>query len=94
MKDRKPNDGRPYYCHECGLGFGEYLACELPDCRLESEAEAQKRAKRRPKKKPATYPKLARWAEKILNPSVGGLPSEDGAVVSPEELLALADKEL
>lgn len=43
MLDRTPTDGRPYYCHECGSGFGEYLACDLPDCRLESEADALKR---------------------------------------------------
>jgi hypothetical protein len=44
MSDRTHNDGRPYYCAECGLGFGEFLACELPDCKLESEADALKRA--------------------------------------------------
>lgn len=46
MSERKPNDGRPYYCVLCGCGFGEYLACELPDCKLETEAEAQDRRKR------------------------------------------------
>lgn len=46
MKERTPIDGKPYYCADCGLGFGEFLACELPNCRLESEAEALKRATR------------------------------------------------
>lgn len=36
-------DGKPYYCRLCGGGFGEYIACEMPDCELESETEARKR---------------------------------------------------
>lgn len=35
--------GKPYYCDECGLGMGEFLACEEVDCRLESKVSAQKR---------------------------------------------------
>ena len=38
-----PTNGRPYYCVKCGLGFQEYMACELPDCELESEASAEVR---------------------------------------------------
>lgn len=37
-------DGKPYYCETCGIGYGEYMACEDVACKLESEAEAQKRA--------------------------------------------------
>lgn len=38
-------DGKPYYyCAKCGLGFWEFMACELPDCELETEDEAKKRA--------------------------------------------------
>ena len=44
MDDRTPYDGKPYYCALCGAGFGEYMACEMPDCELESEQEAQDRA--------------------------------------------------
>lgn len=43
MDERNYNDGKPYYCALCGLGFDEYLACEEPDCELESEQEAQER---------------------------------------------------
>lgn len=45
------NDGRtplsavPYYCKVCGAGYGEYLACDAPDCKLESLHEAGKRRK-------------------------------------------------
>jgi len=46
--DRNPRDGRPYYCAVCGAGFGEYLACEMPDCKLETEAEAAKRTDAEP----------------------------------------------
>lgn len=35
--------GKPYYCKICGLGMGEYMACEEPDCELESERDAQLR---------------------------------------------------
>jgi len=48
MKERTPHDGRPYYCDECGLGIGEWMACEFIDCRLESEAEAKARQVARP----------------------------------------------
>lgn len=41
---RSPTDGYPYYCKLCGFGFGEYMACELPDCELESHEDAEKRA--------------------------------------------------
>ena len=40
---RKPNDGKPYYCVLCGAGFGEFMACEMPDCELEDEARAASR---------------------------------------------------
>jgi len=43
MDDRTPRDGKPFYCVKCNLGYGEYLACELPDCELESEASAEMR---------------------------------------------------
>ncbi len=43
---RHPYDGKPYYCDVCGAGFGELVACEMPDCRLENEAEARERALR------------------------------------------------
>lgn len=56
--DRKPTDGRPYYCTLCGCGFGEFLACEEGDCELESDAEAWKRLKH--KDKPATRAPEAR----------------------------------
>jgi hypothetical protein len=52
MTERKPNDGRPYYCALCGLGFGEFLACEEGDCELESDAEAWKRLKPNRSKQP------------------------------------------
>lgn len=35
--------GKPYYCKLCGVGMGEYMACEEPDCELESEETAQVR---------------------------------------------------
>lgn len=41
--ERTVTDGKPYYCAECGLGWGEYIACELPTCRLETAASAAKR---------------------------------------------------
>lgn len=44
MVERTPYDGRPYYCAMCGLGIGEFMACEEPDCRLESPAKAEHRA--------------------------------------------------
>lgn len=43
MSERTPYDGTPYYCADCGCGFGEFLACELPGCRLESLRAARER---------------------------------------------------
>jgi hypothetical protein len=40
---RSPRDGRPYYCVKCKLGFGEYMACDRADCKLESEESAEMR---------------------------------------------------
>ncbi len=48
--DRTPRDGQPYYCETCGLGFGEFMACERPDCRLETVVEAERRKKAARKK--------------------------------------------
>lgn len=42
---RSPRDGYPYYCKICGLGYQEYMACEAPDCQLESDATAKARKK-------------------------------------------------
>lgn len=42
-KGRNSKDGKPYYCSECGCGYDEYLACELPFCKLETNKEAEKR---------------------------------------------------
>lgn len=46
MTDNTPRwlNGEPYYCAVCGAGLGEYYGCEMPDCRLETKAEAEKRA--------------------------------------------------
>lgn len=38
-------DGRPYYCKTCGLGYGEWAACEEVDCELESTEDAQDRVR-------------------------------------------------
>jgi hypothetical protein len=38
--------GRPFYCKLCGAGFGEYMACEEPDCELETVADAQERLRK------------------------------------------------
>lgn len=43
MTDRNPYDGRPFYCQNCGSGLGEYLACEEPQCELETPQQAQSR---------------------------------------------------
>lgn len=43
MTDRNPYDGRPFYCQNCGAGLSEYLACELPQCELETPQQAQAR---------------------------------------------------
>lgn len=48
MDKRHYLDGKPYYCALCGLGFDEFMACEEPDCKLESEEEAQERKKNSP----------------------------------------------
>jgi hypothetical protein len=45
MTDRTHVDGKPFYCADCGAGYGEYIACEYPRCTLESEAKALKRKK-------------------------------------------------
>jgi hypothetical protein len=47
MPERTAKDGKPFYCKLCGCGFGEYLACEMPDCELESEKDAEKRLGKR-----------------------------------------------
>lgn len=39
--------GEPYYCALCGAGGAERMACEMPDCKLESREEAQTRLKTR-----------------------------------------------
>jgi hypothetical protein len=43
MSDRTPYDGAPFYCATCGLGLGEYMACEDGGCELESEVNAKAR---------------------------------------------------
>lgn len=45
MTERTPYDGKPYYCRLCGVGLGEFMACEDGDCELETRAAAEKRAK-------------------------------------------------
>ena len=37
------NNGQPYYCKTCGAGGGERMACEEPDCELETAEEARRR---------------------------------------------------
>lgn len=46
----KPFDGSPYYCVTCGLGYGEYLACEDGVCQLETPRQAQRRRQRNRRK--------------------------------------------
>jgi hypothetical protein len=41
--DRTPYDGQPYYCALCGAGLAEFYACELPECDLETQAQARAR---------------------------------------------------
>ena len=41
MANEIPQEKR--FCTVCGLWFGEFVACELPDCRLETEEEARMR---------------------------------------------------
>ncbi len=45
--NRSPYDGEPYYCAVCGLGFGEFMACEEPDCKLEDSDDALNRKARK-----------------------------------------------
>lgn len=40
---RTPYDGKPYYCKVCGMGFGEFIACEQPACELEPPEDATAR---------------------------------------------------
>lgn len=40
MPARTSTDGKPFYCKLCGLGYGEYMACDDTDCELESLADA------------------------------------------------------
>lgn len=44
--------GKPYYCEVCGLGMGEYMACEEVACCLESAESAQKRLAKERRKLP------------------------------------------
>ena len=34
------------FCKTCGLWFGEYMACERPDCELETWEEAARRERK------------------------------------------------
>lgn len=45
-EDKPWLSGKPYYCNLCGCGGPEVVACEEPDCEMESkeEAEARRRA--------------------------------------------------
>ena len=43
MTLRTPYDGQPYYCIKCGVGFYEFIACELPDCEREDVRDAERR---------------------------------------------------
>lgn len=45
MNEPTPTNGRPFYCVACGAGFGEFLACEEPDCQLEPVERAKKSQK-------------------------------------------------
>lgn len=70
--NRDPYDGKPYYCTLCGAGFGEVMACEEPDCQLESAEHAHQRAVQKEKKmKKVEYMKLL-FAVAILVASVNG----------------------
>jgi hypothetical protein len=42
-RDPQPYDGKPFYCTVCGAGWGEYMACERPECELESAWESRQR---------------------------------------------------
>lgn len=45
QKPLGPTSGEPFYCVTCGAGYGEYVSCEIPDCKLESRKAAKRRAK-------------------------------------------------
>jgi hypothetical protein len=47
VNEPTPNNGRPFYCATCGAGFGEFLACEEPDCQLETARQAKTRQRAR-----------------------------------------------
>lgn len=40
---RDYQDGEPYYCVTCGMGFGEFMACEDFGCQLETKDTAMAR---------------------------------------------------
>jgi hypothetical protein len=44
--DRSPWLALMRYCRKCGAGFGEFMACELPDCELETGRQARARMTR------------------------------------------------
>ncbi len=44
MEYPTPTNGQPFYCVKCGAGFGEYMACEMPDCFLENHEAALRRS--------------------------------------------------
>ena len=41
-----PNDGKPYYCDTCCLGFDEFMACEECHGAMESDAEKARHDRR------------------------------------------------
>ena len=45
-KRRTPYDGEPFYCTYCGIGFGEFMACEDLNCQLETKLAAEQRQRR------------------------------------------------
>lgn len=57
MPDKRWNDGNPYYCKTCGVGFDEFMACDLTDCELESKQTAKQRQRRLQKPKKSTKAK-------------------------------------
>lgn len=69
---RKHNDGKPFYCNTCNLGYGEYMACEELDCKLESEHEAQQR-----------YVVPAPSAPPLKGLGIGGVECEHGYDTCP-----------
>jgi hypothetical protein len=62
---RTPYDGKPFYCALCGLGFGEMMACEEPDCQPETEAAAKARQKAAPKDKVTKEAKLLAFGDLV-----------------------------